>query len=162
MNRLRVLTTLAALWLSAAPGCSGPQPIESPITTPFVSPHSSPLAPPDAPASSANMASISGVLYSTGMADVIRKTAFYLIPARDGGFPPILNPSAQAENILGISDENGQFAVKDIPPGKYYLVVWAPYDWVPAQISGQDPTSLLLQLQPDQRLPLGVVAVPWP
>jgi hypothetical protein len=78
--------------------------------------------------------------------------------------PPAVLVGAHAEqgDILGFTDETGEFALSDIPPGNYYLAVWAPYNWILVPESSTDSTPRLITLEPDERLNLGVVYLSWP
>lgn len=90
---------------------------------------------------------------------------FYLTPAvgEDHRQMPtfLIGPHENAEDVRGYTDSNGQFVLDNVPPGNYYLIVWAPYDWVPAETSRADATPLLLELAPDQKKPLGIVYLGW-
>jgi len=74
----------------------------------------------------------------------------------------LIGPEVEKGDIRGWTDTQGQFALNNIPPGKYYLIVWAPYDWIPAVKSDNDPSPLLIELSASQRQILGIVYVPWP
>ena len=125
-----------------------------------------PVAPLEALEPNPGMASISGVLYSFTIKQVIQGTGFFLIPAvgpekRD--VPPIIvAPEASRGEIISRSADNGDISMKDVPPGNYYLVVWAPLNWSVAQISAEDSTPLLLELKAGSRIPLGVIYISWP
>jgi len=116
------------------------------------------------PVPKAGKAALCGVLHSTYMdPSVIPKTAFYLMRAMDDSLPTILTgPSVEKGDIQGVSDEMGMIFVSDIPPGNYYIVVWAPYNWILAVQSPEDLTPRLFALGPDRQHMLGVIYVPWP
>ncbi len=125
-----------------------------------------PAAPQEALEPDPGKASISGVLYSFTIKQVIPGTGFYLIPAvgpEKKDVPPIIvAPEASRGEIISRSDDNGNIYIKDIPPGNYYLVIWAPLNWSVAQISEDDSTPLLLELNAGSRIPLGIIYVSWP
>jgi len=125
-----------------------------------------PPAPKEAPQPDPGKASISGVLYSYTMKQAIPETGFYLLPAvgpEKKGIPSALvAPDASKGAIISRSDAAGNISIKDIPPGNYYLVVWAPMNWTIAQISEQDTTPMLLELNDGSRTPLGVIYISWP
>jgi len=125
-----------------------------------------PQAPVDAPQPASGQASISGALYSPQSSSVIRDTAFYLaqgIGESNRELPPVLgDPVLQRGDIVGKTDANAQFALNSIPPGNYFLLVWAPYGWRPAEVGPDNHEPLLIELQPDQRLALGLVYLSWP
>jgi hypothetical protein len=70
----------------------------------------------------------------------------------------------QEENkdVSGQSDNQGRIVLNNIPPGRYYLAVWAPYNWILAVESASDSTPRLIVLEPDQRVNLGVIYLSWP
>ncbi len=125
-----------------------------------------PVAPSGAPDPEPGKASISGILFSYTIRQTIPETAFYLTPAvgadhRD--MPPILiGPRTEKGDVSGRSIDDGQIVMNSIPPGNYYLVVWAPYNWVVAQVSDMDISPLLLELAADQTFQLGVIFLSWP
>lgn len=120
--------------------------------------------PNDAPEPSESFGSISGTLYSFTTGITLAKTYFYLTPG-DGpdkrNMPPLL-VGPREEDIQGITDEKGQFFIKNIPPGTYFLIVEAPYSFSPAVISASNFTPLLLEVKANEKYPLGVVYVSWP
>lgn len=139
-----------------------PAPIEeTPVPTKGVLPQ-----PPDsAPQPQSGKASISGVIYSPITQHIIPETAAYLAPGwgelkQD---PPIMlvGPREETGDIGFRTDMNGQFFINNIEPGTYYLLVWAPYDWLFGQNSAEDITPRKITLAPDQMLELGIVYVAY-
>ncbi len=118
----------------------------------------------DPPIPQSGKASISGLLYSFTGRSPIPGTLYYLTPAGEMGSPPniLVGPREEEGDIRGTSDERGQIRLNNIPPGSYYLVVWAPYNWILAVESEANMTPYLITLKPDQRLNLGIIYVPWP
>jgi hypothetical protein len=125
-----------------------------------------PMPPSDAPEPDPGLASLSGALYSYTIGKIISETMFYLTPAggadRDAMPPFLAGPDPARGDITGRSDVYGNFAFTNIPPGSYFLIVSAPYNWCPAEIAPDDPAPRLIQLQAGDRLALGVVYVSWP
>ncbi len=125
-----------------------------------------PAAPPDAPEPDPGKASISGVLYSYTIKQAVPGTGFYLLPAvgtDKNQVPPIIvSPEATKGDIISQSDNTGIISIKDIPPGNYFLVVWAPLNWSVAQKSESDTSPLLLELNSGSQNPLGVIYISWP
>jgi hypothetical protein len=125
-----------------------------------------PTAPQEAPVPDPGKASISGVLYSHTINQVVVGTGFYLLPAvgpEKKDVPSIIvAPDPSKGDIISYSDNNGDISINDIPPGNYYLVVWAPMNWSIAQTSEQDTTPRLLELNAGSRVPLGVIYISWP
>lgn len=144
---------------------SGPTPAQAPYPLPSTE-RGSPLPSPQVVQPDPGKASIVGQLYSTRTTDPIPETAFYLTAARTADVPSIplllIGPQPDQGDVIGVSGPAGEFVVNSIPPGVYILVVWAPYDWVPAIISAEDPAPRLITLVQDEELHLGRVAVPWP
>ncbi|MGB9592476.1 MAG: hypothetical protein ACPL1K_08165 [Candidatus Kryptoniota bacterium] len=79
------------------------------------------------------------------------------------GLPAVLTgPNIERGDIQGTSDELGGIFIDDVPPGNYYIVVWAPYNWILAVQSPEDLTPRLVVLEPDKQYVLGIIYVPWP
>jgi len=125
-----------------------------------------PMPPADAPAPQPGLASLSGSLYSYTVGKVIAETMFYLSPAggenRDTMPPFLAGPDEARGDIVGRSDAYGNFALDDVPPGSFFLIVSAPYNWCPAENSPDDPAALLIRLAAGDRRALGAVYVSWP
>ena len=174
MWTLRVLACLLILGGVAAACASAPTPEESPLST--RSPLATPLAgeeaggPPkpsvEPPVPETGKASVSGVLYTFTGGGPVPGTVFYLTPGRGENHtsPPsiLVGPRDESGDVRGLSGAQGEIVVNNIPPGSYYLAAWAPYDWILAVESNVDMTPRLIGLQPNQRLELGIVYVPWP
>ncbi len=125
-----------------------------------------PMPPADAPAPDPGLASLSGALYSYTIHKVISETMFYLTPAggdnRDAMPAFLAGPDPARGDLTGRSDVYGNFAFTAVPPGSYFLIVSAPYNWCPAEIAPEDPVARLIRLQAGDRLVLGVLYVSWP
>lgn len=125
-----------------------------------------PVPPAEAPAPAEGFAAVSGMLYSYVGQRVIPGTQFYLTPAlgEDKRSVPMMitGPEDGLGNIVSMTDEQGSFALDRVPPGNYYLVIWAPLNWVLAETSQQDQTPRLIELAEGQSLPLGLVVASWP
>lgn len=106
---------------------------------------------------------ICGMLQSIYTKTPIPKTAFYLMRVTETTLPAILTgPDKKRGDILGVSDAQGMVFIDDIPPGYYYILVWAPYNWLLAVKSPEDLTPRLIVLEPDKQYMLGIIYVPWP
>jgi hypothetical protein len=177
MQRSQIGIFLLGLFLAAcAPAKStaaagvGPYPANGeyfgPVATDSAKTLLTPLPPSDAPAPDPGLASLSGALYSYTIHKVISETMFYLTPAggpdRDAMPAFLAGPDPVRGDITGRSDAYGNFAFTNVPPGSYFLIVSAPYNWCPAEIGPDDPTARLIRVQAGDRLALGVVYVSWP
>ncbi|MFC2023749.1 carboxypeptidase-like regulatory domain-containing protein [Chloroflexota bacterium] len=177
----RVLVLLTALGLLvsavAVAACSPAPSIESPSPAPSLPPDSplptptsdlavSPLEiPPEIPVPQEGKAAVSGLLYTITSKAPIPGTTFYLTPALgEDKRPPNVLSGAQTEagDIRGTSDDEGWIALDNVPPGDYYLAVWAPYDWLIAGNSEVDLTPRLITVEAGQQLDLDVLHVEWP
>jgi hypothetical protein len=120
----------------------------------------------EVPLSEPGKASISGTLYSYTIERILPETVFYLTPAvgeDKRSMPAILvGPIEEKGDIRGVTDINGQFALNDIPPGNYFLITWAPYNWAPAVISETEQRARLIELEAGQREALGILYLSWP
>jgi hypothetical protein len=170
---LQIIAVVLSMWVLTA--CASPNPAILPLPTPPHSPFESPATVPTAtlkatvaaPLPSQNKAALSGRFYSYTSEQEIPQTLFYLTPAVGPDkmqMPALLTgPEVSAGDIQGQTDQLGQFTLNDIPPGNYYLIVWAPpYSWSEAQMGPVDPSPRLISLSPNQSLPLGIVYVSWP
>lgn len=119
---------------------------------------------PDPPVPEPGKASISGLLYSISGKGPIPGTLYYLTPSKEPDTPPniLVGPRDKGGDVRGTSDDQGRVVLNNIPPGSYYLVVWAPYNWVLAVESDIDMTPRVITLQANQQVNLGVVYLPWP
>jgi hypothetical protein len=125
-----------------------------------------PDPPQTAPEPEAGKASISGALYSWTTKIRIAGTYAYiaLAPEKASNQPdPLLaGPKKEAGDIAFTTDDKGNFEINNIPPGKYIIVVWAPYTWDFAQISEKDTQTLIIDLKADTKNTLGTVYLGWP
>ncbi len=153
------------------PAKSSPIPeFQSPIqaTQPTVAapmPTQAPSAP-IVPIPEVGKAAVSGILYNLASSSPIPGTVFYLTPATGEGKkdPPLVfvGPQKEKGDIQGMSDAQGRVLLNNIPPGNYYLAVWAPYKWILAVQSATDETPRLIVLKPDQVADLGDLSLYWP
>lgn len=124
-----------------------------------------PPSPASAPEPQSGKAAISGTIFSFTGQVTIPDTVFYLVPAVDGSKVPglLIGPDTTKGDIVGRTDASGSFSMDDIPPGNYYMAVWAPYTWVIAvDPSKNPPLEQMISLQADQKEMLGVIQVSWP
>ena len=138
---------------------------QSLIRTPSPALSSPVLTPRAIPTPEEGKASVVGTLYTFSGDAPIPGTVFYLTPPREGTDDPprvLSGPSREAGDIQGASDNAGQFVLTNVAPGKYYVAVWAPYDWILAVESPTARTPRLITLSPDEQRDLGRVDVAWP
>lgn len=103
-------------------------------------------------------ASINGSIFLLSVNNTARNTSIYLTPALgEDKQPPHILVGALPEkgDILGTTDENGNFKINNIPPGDYYLVIDFPDQKHLAQISKDNTNPLLINLSSGQDVPLG-------
>lgn len=112
------------------------------------------------------MASVGGILYTFSGHGPIPGTLFYLTPGQGEANqqPPsvLVGPREENGDVSGTSDDKGWIALDNVPPGNYYLQVWAPYNWIAATVSDADLTPRLITVEAGQRLNLETIYVPWP
>ena len=119
-----------------------------------------------AAAPEAGTASLAGVLYGYGD-QVIPGTVYYLTPAvKDGDnflAPTIyVGPKEENGDISSSTEMSGQFSMTNVPPGVYYLAVWAPYDWILAFPDQSAQSPLQIKVEAGDQRDLGALFVPWP
>jgi hypothetical protein len=127
---------------------------------------SHPSPPKDVVAPEKGKASISGGIYSFTTSLQVIQTQFYLTPLKDGDIknlpPAFTGPNTTSGDVSFTTDEKGNFNIGNVPPGKYLVVVWAPYNWILAQKTEKDTDPLVLDLQADHKYPLGIINIAWP
>jgi hypothetical protein len=95
----------------------------------------------------------------------IAETYFYLTPGvgEHGDQIPRLLTGAGPKDIQSHTDRQGWFAVDNIPPGTYFMVVWAPLAWAVLETEEGDATAPVpLKLEPGKVLDLGELRIIWP
>jgi hypothetical protein len=138
----------------------------SALSSPLNSPVPTPQPTPTISKPAAGQAAIRGALSSNITQRPIGETLFYLTPGlgeQGDLFPPLL-AGPQENDIQGYTDKQGWFTLSNVPPGTYYLIIWAPLSWTPlSYIDGASVGEpILLDLQPDQTLDLGEIITRWP
>jgi hypothetical protein len=165
-----VLLAACAPARTATPAGAGPYPAGGeyfgPVATDAEKTLRTPMPPADAPVPQPGLASVSGALYSYTIGRVIADTMFYLTPAqgetRDAMPPFLAGPDPARGDLTRRSDLYGNFTFDSVPPGSYFLIVSAPYNWCPAENAPDDPAARLIRLAAGDRLALGVVYISWP
>ncbi len=112
-------------------------------------------------------AALSGVLYSANVNRIIPGTTFYLTPAiEDNGqlyIPSVfVGPQVERGDIAGTSNEKGQIMLDNVPPGNYYLAVWAIYNWPLAFGAQNDSLPLMITVKAGEQQDFGLLYVDWP
>jgi hypothetical protein len=155
---------------ATAPAGEAPYPVGGeyfgPVATDAEKTLLTPMPPADAPVPRPGLASLSGALYSYTTRQLISETMFYLTPGQGenrDSMPPFLSgPESTRGDISGRSDAYGNFSLDNVPPGSYFLIVSAPYNWCPAEVTPDNPAARLIRLEAGERLALGIVYVSWP
>ncbi len=123
-----------------------------------------PDAPKDAPVPQPGKAAISGSLVLLNSGSALPGVAFYLTPAvgdlKNEVPPLLLGPNPNSGDVVGLSDEKGNFRLDNIPPGNYFLVINFFNSLPLAQSTTEDATPLFIMLNEGQSLALGAVYVP--
>ena len=74
----------------------------------------------------------------------------------------LTGPHKDKGDIFGFSDDQGKFILNNIPPGDYFVAVWAPLNWILAANSPTDETPRLISLGSNESIALGIINFPWP
>ncbi len=163
--------TVCLALLICITACSFPAATPSSLPTssePAISPNSNaPTATMDSdpPEPERGKASVSGILYSFCAGRGIPGTVFYLTPASgEGAEPPTLlfGPRPEKGDVRGVSGDAGEVRLDNVPPGSYYLAVWAPYKWVLVVESEGSETPRVIELRAGERKALGILQLCWP
>ncbi len=163
---MTIARVMAVILLLLAVGCAAPY---QPETSSPQSDANPPAAEATAPATeplTEGMAGIYGTLYNTAGDGPLPGTAFYLTPALspEHDEPPAVFAGAQpgTADVPSQSGAQGEILLANISPGAYYLVVWAPYNWLLSTESEEDETPRLIVLEANQWHDLDRVFVSWP
>jgi len=118
-----------------------------------------------APQPKPGFGTVSGMLFSTGtLQGGIMGTKVYLEKADEynGTFSPLpVSVGPQAGDVVTESNNLGQFQL-EVPPGHYYLSVWAPYNWLLASSDEKETEPLLVTVEDGKPLDLGLLYLQWP
>jgi len=136
----------------------------SPTSVPATSEPS--LAPTATPSLAPGMGCMTAIALTIGTDAPIPGTRFYLAPALGGDdpHPPVMyaGPDPEKGHVPGTTGEAGEIDLREVPPGRYYLAMWAPYDWVLAVTARDDETPLLISVEAGSCVELGELWFPWP
>jgi len=110
------------------------------------------------------LAAVAGTLYTYSGHGPVPETLFYLTPVRgeNGEELPAIFTEPTELDILGNSGPNGEVQLSNIPPGKYFFIVWAPYNWIVAVDAPGSATLRLIEVASGDQLQLGNIYVAWP
>lgn len=132
----------------------------------------SPVSPPPTPtATPPEVAADEGAIQARLISNVTQQpvggTQFYLLPAvgdlDNPQVPPLLT-GPNEDDVQGFTEDDGWLVLNNIPPGDYFLILWAPLSWVPLA-EGTGPKvgkAILLNVEPGQTLNFGEMIILWP
>ncbi len=107
---------------------------------------------------------ISGELFSVSNNAPIPKTMFFLISAvgEEHDIPSIIT-GPRKDDLLYYTNGMGKFIIYNIKPGFYYLVMSAPpYDWAIGFQNTSNLEPLLIEVKPNEIIPLDRIIIYWP
>ncbi len=111
-------------------------------------------------------ASVSGAIYSFTTKIRVAGTYAYLTPAlgenKDQMPGVLIGPQKEKGDFAFHTDDKGNFELNNVPPGKYFIILWAPMTWNEVQVSETDIKALLVDLPADQKTVLGTLYIAWP
>lgn len=132
-------------------------PEQTPAPTPAVSPLSVPLR------NAEGQAAFTGIAYSVRFENAIPETAWYMVPAKSLDTPLVLaGPEADEAKYSGKSGADGRITVENLEPGDYFLVIWAPYGWIPAATAPDGEVPLVISMKAGEQRDFGQLLFPWP
>ena len=110
---------------------------------------------------------LGGVVYSFGNNRAVYGTNFYLTPAEevDGEFVPpeiYFGPKEENGDIIGQTNELGQFQLDNVPPGNYYFMLWTVYNWLSTFDAEESAEPILIEIKDGDQVDLGVIYANWP
>lgn len=112
-----------------------------------------------------NGSSVCGTLLSQTTGRPVSETIILLMRGRQAGEEaPIMISGANLDvgDLSSTSAADGSFYFEDVPPGTYYLAVWAPYDWLLVPGLDGDRLPRRIVVKTGASLSLGVVSLQWP
>ena len=125
-----------------------------------------PVAPTTVPDPEEGKGSISGVIFSFTTNTLLAETNFYLtsgIGEDKKIFPSVFfGPQPQNGDVTGRTNDKGEFYLNNVPPGNYYFVVEAPYNWAIALVKAEDSDPRLIVVEKSTKQMLGIMFVSWP
>ncbi len=132
----------------------------SPLPPPVVANNALPL-----PASEAGKATVGGEIFTYTGNGPVPGTYFYLYHLQDSATElPAVMGSARPEqgDISGKTDEQGRFLLNNVLPGDYFLVIWAPLNWLVIPQSRSEDSPRVFSIKADERVDLGKLELAWP
>ena len=178
-NNLVLVTLLALISVIFIAACQSDEtpppeaPTEPPASSAQSSPIESPLPTPAPPEPTRvivdpepGAAAFQGAIFAASSNGPIGGTQFYLTRAvglEENFVPPVLGGPRDVD-IEGMTELDGSFALTNVPPGKYYMVIWAPLNWILLNdMAGiGDELPILLELEADKTEDIGVMTINWP
>jgi len=142
--------------------------IKATTTLPVVISPISPIESPEQviPTPNPGTANVQGIITIKRVLKPLVGTALYLAPGvgKDRSEVPSGFAGKQVDTIQAFTDKQGGFLFENVPPGNYYIFIWAPLRWVlvTEQTEGENPSPYLLVVNSDARYNLGQLLVDWP
>lgn len=109
--------------------------------------------------------SLCGTLLSKTTGAPVSETIILLMRGRGIGeeAPMVISgANPEAGDLSSVSAADGRFLFENVPPGTYYLAVWAPYDWLMVADLDGDRLPRRIVAEAGASLDLGVVGLHWP
>jgi hypothetical protein len=114
------------------------------------------------PAPAADTAVVTGVVFSTNMNAPLSQIGIYLgeyMYLTPG--PEYMVTMRQQSSPHTIADSNGRFLIADVPPGKYPLLLWTPFNsYVVPDETGEK--ELVVEVVAGEVIDLGELQIAWP
>lgn len=87
----------------------------------------------------------------------------YLKPVLDEAatFAFLVDPIETNGDILTKTLSDGSFEFEAVPDGKYYLVVWSPFNWILVRQKDSN-NPIIISMENKQVIDLGTMNVEWP
>ncbi len=155
-KKILLLFILMLALLTACNPQTGVSPLTSPVQ-PTATPTTAPLVPKPAPGT----AVVTGVMNIEHTDQPMIGVELYL-GQHIGATPDTPMYALEPDSApYAMTDDRGRFVFKDVPPGRYAIVVWNPFNSFLAR-NPATGVELVLDLKPDQVYDVGTLFEPLP